>query len=51
MRRHSALLLVAAAAGLAACGSPEAGAPARTGTLFVLDEREDRRGPAGGVSR
>jgi hypothetical protein len=41
MRRPCALLLLAAA-GLAACGSPEAGAPAPTGTLFVLDRREDR---------
>ena len=42
MRRSCALLLVAAAAGPAACGSPEAGAPASEGTLFVLDRREDR---------
>jgi hypothetical protein len=41
MRRPSAVLLLAAA-GLAACGSPEAGAPAPSGTVFVLDRREDR---------
>jgi hypothetical protein len=42
MRRSCALLLLAAAAGPAACGSPGAGAPAPSGTLFVLDRREDR---------
>ena len=45
MRRPFALLLVAAAAGLVACGSPEAGggaADSPDGTLFVLDRREDR---------